>query len=384
MFGDDERWAVHLLQRSIRPAHTHMKFRHALKASLSRRNNTPCDLLCSEPYHHSLGRMVDRYRRRGVSLKTSTKLLMLAVCTAVVLTACGSSDNSSITGAKPSGASNSGAESYDDIVTGSPVADASAIAAGSWAEKVKKQGYLRVGGTDAGPLFSIKDPGTGKLTGFDAGLGQMLSHYITGKTDVQDLTKLTITTVATRETLLQNNSVDAVFATYTITAARATKVAFAGPYYESGDAIMVKADNTSITKVADLDGKTVATESNSTAALSIKKFAPNAKVLLFTEDAQCVAAVQQGRADAYVLDQGILISDASNNKAVKVVGEPFTQEPYGIGLPLADSTAKTFVNDWLKKIYADGSWAKLWKATIGTVVSGDAPAPPTIGSAEGA
>ena len=103
-----------------------------------------------------------------------------------------------------------------------------------------------MGGTDAGPLFSLKDPNTGKLTGFDAGLSQMLAHYITGKSDVPTLTKLTITTVDTRETLLQNNTVDAVFATYTITPARAQKVDFAGPYYQSGDAIMVKKDNSAI------------------------------------------------------------------------------------------------------------------------------------------
>src|SRR3954453_8897978 len=97
----------------------------------------------------------------------------------------------------------------------------------------------------------------------------------------QPTTKLTITTVDTRETLLQNATVDAVFATYTITVPRSQKVDFAGPYYESGDAIMVKKDNTSITKVADLNGQTVATESNSTAALALKQFAPRAKVLLF-------------------------------------------------------------------------------------------------------
>jgi glutamate transport system substrate-binding protein len=297
---------------------------------------------------------------------------------ALTLTACGSSKN-----APPLGAGPGASASYDSIIDAAPVADASAITAGSWMDKIKKRGYLNVGGTDAGPLFSIKDPTTGKRTGFDAGLSQMLARYITGKTDVQALTKLTITTVDTRETLIQNGTVDTVVATYTITPARAKKIAFAGPYYESGDAIMVKKDNSSITKVADLAGKTVATESNSTAVLSLKKFAPTAKALLFTEDAQCVAAVQQGRADAYVLDQGILISDASTNKAVKVVGQPFTQEPYGIGLPHDDAMAKAFVNDWLKKIYADGSWAKLWKATIGTVVAGDAPATPTIGSAEG-
>ena len=113
----------------------------------------------------------------------------------------------------------------------------------------------------------------------------MLAHYITGKTDVKALTKLTITSVDTRETLLQNNTVDAVFATYSITPERAQKVAFAGPYYQSGDSIMVKKDNDAIKTVDDLNGKTVATESNSTAALAVKKVAPKAKVLLFKDDA---------------------------------------------------------------------------------------------------
>jgi glutamate transport system substrate-binding protein len=271
---------------------------------------------------------------------------------------------------------------YDAIIAGSPVADASAIPAGSWADKIKQRGKLIRGGTDTGPLFSLKDPTTGKVSGFDAGLAAMLAHYITGKTD-QGAVDLVITTVDTRETLLQNGNVDAVFATYTITPPRAQKVAFAGPYYSSGDAIMVKADNTTITKVDDLNGKNVATESNSTAALALKQYAPQANVLLFQEDAQCVAAVQQGRADAYVLDQGILVSDASTNPQVKVVGQPFTQEPYGVGLPLNDPSAKQFVNDWLNKIYADGSWAKLWQATIGTVVKDQPPAPPKIGSVPG-
>jgi glutamate transport system substrate-binding protein len=323
-----------------------------------------------------------RRGRRG----RRTSLMSALVAAALALAACSNSGNNSLappgsTGGASGGAV--GAQAYDSIITGSPVADAAAITPGSWSDKIKQRGYLQVGGTDAGKLFSLKDPATGRLTGFDAGLSQMLAHYITGKTTVQDLTKLTITTVDTRETLIQNGTVDAVFATYTITPARAKKVAFAGPYYESGDAIMVKKDNTSITKVGDLAGKQVATETNSTAALAIKKYAPTASVLLFANDAQCVAAVQQGRADAYVLDQGILISDASTNPAVKVVGQPFTKEPYGIGLPLNDAQAKTFVNDWLKKIYADGSWVKLWKATIGSVVSGDAPAPPSIGSADG-
>ena len=205
------------------------------------------------------------------------------------------------------------------------------IPAGSWADKIKQRGKLIRGGTDAGPLFSLKDPATGKVTGFDAGLAAMLAHYITGQPATTPY--LVTTTVDTRETLIQNGTVDAVFATYTITPQRAQKVAFAGPYYESGDAIMVKADNDLDQQRDDLNGKTVATEANSTAVLALKKFAPQANPLLFQEDAQCVAAVQQGRAEAYVLDQAILISDASTNPAVKVVGSRSPRSPTASGCP---------------------------------------------------
>jgi glutamate transport system substrate-binding protein len=246
-------------------------------------------------------------------------------------------------------------------------------------KKIKSDGKLVYGGTNTAPLFSLKDPTTGEVTGFDADLAKLLAKYITGKPD----TDLRQVTVETREALLQNHSVNAVFATYTITPERAQKVAFAGPYYSSGDAILVKKDNTSIKSVSDLNGKTVATESASTAANDLKKYAPKAKVQLFQENNDCLQAVQQGRVDAYVLDQGILIGNASTNSDVKVVGQPFTVEPYGIGLPKDDPAMKKFVNDWLTMIEQDGTWAKLWKATIGTVVSGEAPAPPKIGSVQG-
>jgi glutamate transport system substrate-binding protein len=309
------------------------------------------------------------------STPTPVRLRVAATVVAVgtlALAGCGGSSKSTSGGGK-----------YDSVIKSAPVASSGTVSGNAWAAKIKKQGYLRVGGTDAGPLFSLKNIKTGELTGFDAGLAQMLSRYITGKSDVKSLTKLTITTVETRETLLQNHSVDAVFATYTITPERAKKVDFAGPYYESGDAIMVKKSNSSIKSVADLKGKKVATESESTAAQDIKQRVPSAKVTLFKQDAECVAAVQQGRVDAYVLDQGILISDASSNPQVKVVGQPFTKEPYGIGLPKDNPAAKQFVDAWLKTIFKDGTWAKLWKATIGTVVTGQPPSVPAIGSVSG-
>jgi glutamate transport system substrate-binding protein len=297
-----------------------------------------------------------------------------AVLTVAGLAACGN-DTSALTG------SQTDVSSYDQIIAAGPTADAATVDGNAWAKAIKDRGSLNTGGSDSGPLFSMKDPSTGKLTGFDAGLAQLLSHYITGKADGP--IKLSITTVDTRETLIQNKTVDTVFATYSITPARAKKVAFAGPYYRSGDAVMVKATNTDVTSVKNLDGKKVATQQGSTAADRMAKVAPGAKVSLFPDDAQCLAALKTDRVDAYVLDQSILISNASADPSLKVVGEPFSDDYYGIGVTRDDPQAKELVNGWLKKIEEDGSWAKLWKATVGTVVAGEAPTPPEIGSVEG-
>jgi glutamate transport system substrate-binding protein len=305
-------------------------------------------------------------------------VLTCGVTASLVLAGCASSNElSSGSGSSSGSAGGNSGDSLDKLLADAPVA--SSIPSGTLMEKIKQAGVLKVGGTDAGPVFSIKDPVSGKLTGFDADLSQMLAKYIIG----QPKTSLTLTSVATREPLLQNGTVDAVFATYTITPERAQKVDFAGPYYMSGDAILVKKTNNAITKVDDLNGKTVATESNSTAATAIKKFAPQAKVVLFADDNSCVQAVQQGRADAYVLDQGILLGDATKATDVKVVGTPFTQEPYGIGTPKQNPEMKKFVDDWLKKIQDAGLWKRLYALTIGKVVTGEPPAPPAIGSVPG-
>ena len=298
----------------------------------------------------------------------------LAVGGPALLAACGN-DTSALSG------NQTNVSDYDQIIADGPVADDATIKASPWAVTIKEAGSLRMGGSDAGPLFSMKDPATGKLTGFDAGLAQLLSHYITGKPDGP--IALTISTVDTRETLVQNKTVDVVVATYSITPERAKKVAFAGPYYRSGDAVMIKTETTGINGVTDLDGKKVATQQGSTAADRIKQVAPGAAVSLFPDDAQCLAALKTDRVDAYVLDQGILISNASTDDTLKVVGEPFSDDYYGIGVTRDDSTAKQFVDQFLSTIFENGAWLKMWQATIGTVVTGEQPTPPEIGSAPG-
>ncbi|MFI5679925.1 glutamate ABC transporter substrate-binding protein [Streptomyces cellulosae] len=304
----------------------------------------------------------------------------VAAFTALALAGCsgGSSGSAGVPGApaaQTSATAASGAAAIDQLVAAEQPAAASLLPSGSTAAKIKAAGALTVGGTQTAALFSLLNPTTGKVGGFDAAMSRLLAKYIIGT----DSTKLVNVTAATREALLKNHSVDAVFATYTITPEREKVVAFAGPYYEDGLAIEVKKTETGISSLKDLAGKTVVTESGSTAATVIKNAAPSARIQLFDTNTECLQALQQGRADAYVLDQGLLAGNASTNPDVKVLAGTFSKEPYGIGLPLDEPDLKVFVNNWLKKIEADGTWTKVWQATVGTEVPGPAPTPPTVG-----
>ena len=306
---------------------------------------------------------------------------------AVALAACSSGAPPTSTGtSSASGSSNANRQisqdAYDAVIKGGPVADDATVSASPWATKIKGAGFIKRGGTTTGAIFSLKDPTTGRVAGFDAGIGDLLAHYITGGTDVSKLTQVSQTSVDTRETMLQNNTVDIVVATYSITTARAQKISFAGPYYSSGDSIQVKADNTTIKSVTDLAGKKLVTESNSTAITAIQKFVPGNTPTLFADNDSCVAAVQQGRADAYVLDESILLGNAVKNTDLKVVGTPFTTDPYGVGVNKDDPAVKAFVNAFLQKIIDSGDWLKLWKATVGVYVEA-APTAPKIGSVPG-
>ena len=228
-------------------------------------------------------------------------------------------------------------------------------------------------------FFSLLNEEDGRERGFDAGLFQMLTRYILGDETKYELTQVTSDT---RESVLTNDQVDAVFATYSITPARQEIIDFAGPYYTSQQSILVKKDNTDITGLDDLAGKNVAVQSGSTGPTIMEEYAPEAVLQEFTTDEEARTALEQGRVDAYVIDNTMQMGAIVKNPGkYKIVGEPFGPiDPYGIGLP-KDSDGVDFVNAFLKKIEDDATWTGLWQLTIGdrTDVK-TAPEPPAIGA----
>lgn len=267
-------------------------------------------------------------------------------------------------------------DAYEQLITSGPVADQAVIDGNEWASAVKEAGVLKVGGTETSELFSLLDPAKGQARGFDAALSQLLSYYILGEVS----TELQQVTVDTRESLLESNSVDVTIATYSITPERADRVGFAGPYYSAQAAILVKSDNEEINGVADLAGKKVATQANSTGVTVLEDEAPDAEILGLPDHAQAVSAVQQGNADAYVIDQTLLLNAVVAEDDLKIVGEPFGPDDfYGIGVNKASDGAE-FINTFLQEIIDDGTWDEVWKLTIGERTGLEkAPTPPTIG-----
>lgn len=254
-------------------------------------------------------------------------------------------------------------EAFDALLAAGPVADDDAIAASAWATAVKEAGVLRVGGTRTSFLFSQLDETDNGIRGFDAGLYQLLARYILGDETKYELTQVTS---STREAVLQSGEVDAVFATYSITPSRQEVISFAGPYYTSKQAVLVKAGNAEITGIDSLAGKNVATQSGSTGPSILAEYAPDAVVQEFEDDTQARTALEQGRVDAYVTDYTLMLNAIVKNPGVyEIAGDVFGPEDnYGIGLPL-DSDGAAFVNDFLRRIEEDGTWAQLWKISLG-------------------
>lgn len=269
-------------------------------------------------------------------------------------------------------------EAFDELIASGVIAEDADIEANSWASAVKEAGVLRVGGTRTSFLFSQLDETDDGIRGFDAGLYQLLARYILG-----DETKFELTQVdsSTRESVLQSDQVDAVFATYSITDARKEVISFAGPYYTSKQAVLVKAGNTEITGVDSLAGKNVATQSGSTGPDILAEYAPEATVQEFADDIAARTALEQGRVDAYVTDYTLLLNAiVKNPDTYEIAGDVFGPEDnYGIGLPL-DSDGVEFVNGFLETIEENGTWAELWKISLGDRTGIEtAPEAPAIG-----
>lgn len=263
-----------------------------------------------------------------------------------------------------------GSDGGDDGATGSSDTKPS-FAAGTTMAKIQQKGTLTVGTKFDQPLYGEKTL-SGDVEGFDVEIARIVAAELGVKVSfVEAVSK-------NREPFIQNGNVDIVAATYTITDKRKLVVDFAGPYYVTGQSLMVRTDDDTIKSKDDLAGKKVCSVEGSTPAERIKTEAPKAAITLFDTYGKCATALENKQVDAVTTDEAILLGLVSKKKdAYKVVGETFSEEPYGIGLKKGDQAFRDFLNDTVEKIYKDGRWEAALNKTVGQVQD-DLPGPPSV------
>jgi glutamate transport system substrate-binding protein len=173
---------------------------------------------------------------------------------------------------------------------------------------------------------------------------------------------------AQRETLISTGQVQMVVATYSITDARKQKVSFAGPYFIAGQDLLVRADDSSITGPDTLTGKKLCSVTGSTSAQKVKEKVPGVQLQEFGTYSECVTALVSKGVDALTTDNTILAGYASQAQykgKLKVVGQPFSTERYGIGVKKGDTATCEKINTALKKMIDSGDWKKAVDKNLG-------------------
>ena len=244
--------------------------------------------------------------------------------------------------------------------------------AGTTMAKLADQGSIRIGTKFDQPLFGLKGLDN-KPEGFDVEVGKIIA----GQLGIpEDKITWVETPSRAREQAIQNGDVDLVVATYTINDTRKQSISFAGPYYVAGQAILVKADDKTITGPdalkANPDVK-VCSVAGSTPAEHIKQYLANdGQLVTFDVYEKCISALDTNQVQAVTTDNVILLGYMSANEGkYKLAGDTFTDEPYGIGITKGDVAFCEFINTTLKD--NKDAYEAAWTSTAGTVEGAETP-----------
>ncbi|MEJ6347722.1 transporter substrate-binding domain-containing protein [Holzapfeliella sp. He02] len=238
------------------------------------------------------------------------------------------------------------------------------LAQQSVVERVEKTKTITWGVKGDQKLFSLINVANGQYEGFEGDLAQLLSKKAFGD-DVK--VEFATVTSSSRVPMLKNGNVDALISTMTITPARQQQLDFTEPYFNAGQSLLVK-KGSPITNVKDLDSsKTVLGMQGSSSVQTIKKSAPEAKVLELSDLAQAFTALKSGQGDALTSDNGILYGLAASNPDYEVVGGAFTTEPYGIAANKGQEDLINKLNEALKVSKSDGSYDELINKWFGSI-----------------
>ncbi|MGU3501389.1 transporter substrate-binding domain-containing protein [Mycobacterium sp. C31M] len=237
-------------------------------------------------------------------------------------------------------------------------------------ENIRNRGRLIVGLDIGSNLFSFRDPITGEITGFDVDVAGEVARDIFG---TPSQVEYRILSSADRIEAMENNQVDIVVKTMSITCERKERVAFSTEYLSANQRILAARDS-QIRQASDLSGKRVCAVKGTTSRKRVQQIQPPVNLVDVVTWADCLVALQQRQVDAVSTDDSILAGLVSQDPYLHIVGPSMNQEPYGIGINKDNPDLVRFVNGTLDRIRRDGTWNTLYRKWL--TVLGPTPAPP--------
>ncbi|MFI6818381.1 glutamate ABC transporter substrate-binding protein [Nonomuraea sp. NPDC050328] len=193
--------------------------------------------------------------------------------------------------------------------------------------------------------------GSGGFEGFEVDVARYIADYL-GKR-----VSFVATTSEGREDKLRDGSADLVIATYSISPPRKEQVTFAGPYYVARQDILVRRGITAIRDVRDLAGRRLCQASGSISTARIVEARGIAAVLVPAKTyGECVELLRRGEVEAVSTGDLILAGYAARDRdAFTILNAPFTEERYGVALPLGDVAGCEEINRALTAMYQSGA-----------------------------
>ncbi|PRB02322.1 glutamate ABC transporter substrate-binding protein [Microbacterium sp. MYb64] len=228
-------------------------------------------------------------------------------------------------------------------------------------DRITKNGKITIGVKEDQPGLGYKDATSGERTGFDIDIARWIAASLGYSEDKIEFKAIPS---ANREQAIVNGDVDYYVGTYSITDKRKAVIDFAGPYFVTGQGLLVRKSEDTIKSEKDLAGKTVCSATGSTPLQNIQQNFPDTKTVGLDVYSACVEQLINKQVDAVTTDQAILIGYAAQDpEELKVVGEPFTTEKYGVGLAKGDTAFQTFVNT----MFTDGgdTWKAIFEQNLG-------------------
>ena len=207
---------------------------------------------------------------------------------------------------------------------------------------IKSRGFFNIAVKCDSPPFGYIDV-RGRNAGFDVEIARRFAAFAFGRSA---RVKLTCVTTPAREPALTSDRVDMVIATFTYTADRDTRIDFSRAYYKATGRLLVP-NSAPNEYVPQLAGKTIATTSGSIYDRWIKNCFKDTKLVVTDGFTNALLAFRDGRADALMWDDTVLLGIATADQSVKLTGDTFLALPYGIGVKQGNTALRNWINSRL-------------------------------------